>query len=200
VTSYTSDGVDDYVDLRLGEFLELTAAEAPAPGAGSAAALAIALAAALVAKVARCSRDSWSDGAGVAAQALELQSRCPTLAREDTDAWREALATLGGSNGTRGRDAALAAALARAADLPLAIAETGADVSGLALLAAERGDSSLRGEAATAAVLAHAGVRAAAHLIVLNLATQAGDERSERAERAERVAASAAAGALTVEL
>jgi hypothetical protein len=45
-------------------------------------------------------------------------------------------------------------------------------------------------------VLAHGGVRAASHLVVLNLATQAGDERYERAERAERAAAAAAAGAL----
>jgi formiminotetrahydrofolate cyclodeaminase len=192
--------VDDYLDLRLRQFLELSGSEAPAPGAGSAAALAIALAAALVAKVGRCSRDSWPDGPGVAAQALELQSRCPTLAREDTDAWRDALTALGGPDGKSGREAALAQALARAADLPLTIAETGADVAGLALLAAERGDRSLRGEAATAAVLAHAGVRAATHLIVLNLVTQAGDERSERAALAERVAASAAASALTVEL
>jgi formiminotetrahydrofolate cyclodeaminase len=190
---------DDYLDLRLGQFLELSAAELAAPGAGSAAAITIALAATLVAKVARCSRNSWSDGSGVAAQALELRNRCAPLAREDSDAWHEALTALSNSEGAGRRDAKLAAVLGRAADLPLAIAETGADVADLARLAAERGEGSFRGEAVAAAVLAHGGVRAASHLVVLNLATQAGDERYERAERAERAAAAAAAGALVAE-
>jgi formiminotetrahydrofolate cyclodeaminase len=185
---------DDYLDLKLAEFLDRSAAE-PAPGAGSAAAVAIALAASLVMKVARSSHDSWADGAGVAAQALELRSRCPTLAREDADAWQEALAALGSPH-LDGGDVELRRILDRAADLPLAIAETGADVAGLALLAAERGEASLRGEAVAAAVLAHAGVRAAAHLVVINLATRAEDARCARANRAEQAAASAAAGAI----
>lgn len=195
-TTYTCVAVaDDYLDLKLAEFLERSAAE-PAPGAGSAAAVAIALAASLVMKVARFSRESWADGAGVAAQALELRSRCPTLARDDADAWQDALAALGSPHGVDGGDFELRRILDRAADLPLAIAETGADVAGLALLAAERGDASLRGEAVAAAVLAHAGVRATAHLVVINLATRAEDERTARAGRAEQAAASAAAGAI----
>jgi methenyltetrahydrofolate cyclohydrolase len=190
---------DDYLDLRLGQLLELSAAEPPAPGAGSAAAITIALAASLVAKVGRHSRDSWADGAGVAAQAIELQNRCRTLEREDTRAWSQALSALRGPNGTETQSPDLAAALGRAADLPLAIAETGADVAALARLAAERGDGSLRGEAAAAAVLAHAGARAATHLVVLNLATRPGDERCGRAGRAERAAAAEAEAALVTE-
>jgi formiminotetrahydrofolate cyclodeaminase len=195
-TSYTCVAVaDDYLELKLGDFLERSASE-PTPGGGSAAAVAIALAAALVTKVARASRDSWPDAAGVAAQAVELRSRCPTLARDDADAWQNALAALGSAHALGGGDAELQRILDRAADLPLAIAETGADVAGLALLAAERGEPSLRGEAVTAAVLAHAGVRAAAHLVIINLATRAEDDRSARAGRAEQAAATAAAGAL----
>jgi len=186
---------DDYLELKLSEFLERSASE-PTPGAGSAAAVAIALAASLVVKVARVSRDSWNDAAGVAAQAIELGSRCPTLARDDADAWQDALASLASPHGVDGADTELRRVLDRAADLPLAIAETGADVAGLALLTAERGAPSLRGEAVAAAVLAHAGVRIAAHLVVINLVTQAGDERSARAGRAEQAAGSAAAGAL----
>lgn len=174
----------DYLDLKLGEFLDLSASE-PAPGGGSAAAVAIALAASLVVKVARRSADAWPDAPGVAAQAIELQGRCPTLARDDADAWQEALAALGDGRGNH----QLAGVLDRAADLPLAIAETGADVAGLARLAAERGEDSLRGEAVAAAVLAHAGVRAAAHLVTINLATRAEDSRCTRAELAERAAA-----------
>jgi formiminotetrahydrofolate cyclodeaminase len=197
--TYTCFAVaDDYLDLKLVEFLDLSASEL-VPGAGSAAAVAIALAASLVVKVARASREFWSDGAGVAAQALELRGRCPALARDDADAWQQALTALGGSQGVDGGDAELRRILERAADLPLAIAETGADVAGLALLTAERGEASLRGEAVAAAVLAHAGVRAAAYLVVMNLATRSGDGRTERADRAERAAAGAASGALAAE-
>jgi formiminotetrahydrofolate cyclodeaminase len=196
-TSYTWPAVaDDYLDLRLENFLELTASE-PAPGAGSAAAVTIALAASLVTKVARASRGSWAEAGGVAAQACELLQRCPTLAREDAEAWRDALEALGRTPDAA--DGELARRLDRAADLPLAIAETGADVAGLALLAAERGEGSLRGEAVAAAVLAEAGVRAAAHLVVINLKAGADDERCARAGRAERAAASAVSGALGTE-
>ena len=196
-TTYTCAAVpDDYLDLRLGDFLDLSASE-PAPGAGSAAAVTIAIAASLVTKVARASRESWAEAGGVAAQACELQHRCPTLAREDAEAWQLALEALG--SGTASADGELAQRLDRAADLPLAIAETGADVAGLALLAAERGEGSLRGEAVAAAVLADAGVRAAAHLVALNLKAGTDDERCERAGRAERAAASAVSGALGAE-
>ncbi len=180
----------------LEDFLDLSASE-PAPGAGSAAALTIALAASLVTRVARASRDSWAEAGGVAAQARELQHRCPTLAREDADAWQEALEALGaGSDSATGE---LARRLDRAADLPLAIAETGADVAGLALLAAERGEGNLHGEAVAAAILAEAGVCAAAHLVVINLKAGTDDDRRARAGRAERAAASAVAGALGAE-
>ena len=183
----------NYLDLSLGELLELSASE-PAPGGGSAAAVAIALAASLVAKVARRSGDTWPESAGVAAQAIELQERCPTLARDDADAWQEALIALGDGRG----DHQLAGVLDRAADLPLAIAETGADVAGLARLAAERGEGHLRGEAVAAAVLAHAGVRAAAHLVTINLATRADDDRCTRAGLAEQAAADHARKAVGV--
>jgi methenyltetrahydrofolate cyclohydrolase len=196
-TTYTWPAVaDDYLDLRLGDFLDLSASQ-PAPGAGSAAAVTIALAASLVTKVARASRESWAEAGGVAAQACELQQRCPTLAREDADAWQLALEALG--RGAGAEEGELAVRLDRAADLPLAIAETGADVAGLALLAAERGEGRLRGEAVAAAVLAEAGVRAAAHLVVINLKAGADDERCARAARAERAAASAVSGALEAE-
>lgn len=183
----------DYLDLKLGEFLDLSAS-GPAPGGGSAAAVAIALAASLVVKVARGSGGIWAEAPGVAAQAIELQARCPVLAREDDDAWQEALLALGGGRG----DAELVGALNRAADLPLAIAATGADVAGLAKLAAERCEGELRGEAVAAAVLAHAGVRAAAHLVVMNLASRDGDDRCTRAELAEQAAAASVRDALEV--
>src|SRR5262245_54559855 len=59
-------GVDgDYRVLPFGELMDWTAAATPAPGGGSIAALTIGLSASLVAMVARSSRDSWPDAAGV---------------------------------------------------------------------------------------------------------------------------------------
>lgn len=190
---------DAYFDLTLGRFLELTAAGSEAPGGGSVAAIAVALAAALVVKVARCSGDSWPDAAGISAQAIELQDRCFSLAEEDADAWEEALAALRVAGAAGGGDAELQGKLARAADLPLAIAETGADVAVLAAWAAKLGEGGFRGEATTAAVLAQAGTRAAVDLVRINLATRDGDARSERASLAERRAADAATDALRAE-
>jgi len=179
----------------LRELFDPSGSEMPGPGAGSAAAVVIALAAGLVVKVARLS-GGWPEAAGVSAQAVELRDRCPELARQDAEAWQQSLAALGDSVGGGGGDLELARLLGRAADLPLAIAETGAAVADLALLAVQRGEATLRGEAAAGAVLAHAGVRVAAHLVVLNLSTLPGDERFERAGRVERHAADAAAQAI----
>lgn len=188
--------VADLLELRLTELLELAASDDECLGGGATAAVVIAMAASLVTRVGRSSSEAWQDGAGVAAQAVELQRRCPELARDDAAAWERARSALAGTNGGPGGDARLAAALGRAAEVPLAIAEIGADVARLASLAAQRGDAEVRGEAVAAAVLAHAGVRAAAHLVSLNLAVHPADERCDRAERAERDAASAVAAAL----
>ena len=79
-----------------------------------------------------------------------------------------------------GVDGTLSDALFTSADLPLAIAETGADVTALAGLAARLGDGALRADAVSAARLAHAGTQVALHLVTVNLGTREGDERSRR--------------------
>ena len=66
---------EDYLDLRIDDFLDRLTEGGRAPGGGSAAALAVAFAAGLVAMVARCSRESWDDAAGVAAQSLAIKER-----------------------------------------------------------------------------------------------------------------------------
>ncbi|MBA2642500.1 MAG: cyclodeaminase/cyclohydrolase family protein, partial [Actinobacteria bacterium] len=79
------------MELRLDDFLARIAAGEQAPGGGSAAALTVALAAGLVAMVARCSRDSWTDASGVAAQALAIAERAAPLARADAEVWQQAV-------------------------------------------------------------------------------------------------------------
>ncbi len=186
----------DYLELRLGDFLERLADGTPAPGGGSAAAVTATFAASLVAMVARSSRESWPDAGAVAAQARKLQKRLAPLAQEDADAWLEALEALRGEGDGGRRDEDLEAKLARAAEIPLEIAETAADVAALAALAAELGDGTYRGDAAAAALLADAGARAAANLVAVNLGTKAGDERLRRARLSEEATAAAVSRAL----
>ena len=188
---------DEYLDLRLGDFLERLGTGKPAPGSGSASALTVAFAAGLVVMVARRSKDSWEESAGVAAQALSLQARAAPLALADAQVWAQALEALESA----GDDAAapngeLEQKLDLSAAVPLQIAETAADTAVLAALAAELGEGACRPDAAAAAVLAAAGARAAAHLVAVNLAVQEGDERLVRARASEETAAGAAARAL----
>ena len=186
---------EDYLDLRIDDFLDRLAEGGRAPGGGSAAALTVAFAAGLVAMVARCSRGSWDDATGVAAQSLAIKERAAQLARTDADAWQQASAALGeaGADGDpEGRDRELEQKLGRAAAVPLEIAELGADAAALAALVGEYCEGAYRADAAAAAALASGGASAAAHLVQVNLTVQEGDERLKRARASEQAAAESA--------
>jgi len=172
--------------------------EAPAPSAcgGTAAAVAAAMAAALVTMVARGST-GWADGAGVASQARALRSRLAALGDDDAAAFEHVLVTMRDRSGTpEQRDFALGAALLRAAEVPLRIAEAAADVAELAAAAAAEGSPQLRPDATAAAALADAATRAAAHLVEINLAIVPGGRHSERAALLVTAAAEARERAL----
>jgi formiminotetrahydrofolate cyclodeaminase len=184
---------ESYLELRLDEFLARIAAGEQAPGGGSGAAYTVAVAAGLVAMVARCSRESWGDARGVAAQALSIQDRVAPLASVDARAWDEANEALRtAAAGEAGEDGDLERKLEQAAAVPLEIAQLGADVAQLAVLAADRCDGEFRADAAAAAALAAGGARAAAHLVRINLAVREGDPRLARARESEQAAAAAA--------
>jgi formiminotetrahydrofolate cyclodeaminase len=188
---------DEYLDLRLGDFLERLGTGNPAPGSGSASALTVAFAAGLVAMVARRSGESWEDAGGVAAQALALQARAAPLALVDAQAWDDALEALKLVTDDRARaNGELERKLELSAVVPLQIAETAADTAALAALAAEFGYGTYRADAAAASVLAAAGARAAAHLVSVNLTVQEGDEFLQRARVSEESAAASASRAL----
>jgi methenyltetrahydrofolate cyclohydrolase len=186
---------EDYLDLRIDDFLDRLATGGQAPGGGSAAALSVAFAAGLVAMVARCSHDSWEDATGVAAQGLAIKERAAQLARSDAQAWQEASVALrdaGDNAAGMSRDRDLEQKLGRAAAVPLEIAELGADAAALAALVGEFCDGAYRADAAAAAALAAGGASAAAHLVQVNLAVQEGDERLKRARASELAAAESA--------
>jgi formiminotetrahydrofolate cyclodeaminase len=144
------------------------------------------MAAGLVRLVARVS-GHWSEAPGVAAQASALGDRALSLADDDHRVYARAMAQLAAP----GRDATLGAALRRAAEVPLQIAETAADVAILAALAAQEGSETVRADAWAAAALAEAASVSAAQLVHVNLATRRDDDLCARADDASRAASSA---------
>ena len=126
-----------------------------------------------------------------AAYAETLSQEAASLAQADADAYGEYLAARRRPEDDPGRDAAIAAAESRAAEVPLRIAEIGVLVSRVAEDLAERGNPNLAGDAYTSAVLSQAGTRTAANLVLVNLA----DESDGRVRRARELAGASSAAA-----
>ena len=189
-----SDALTDVsvAGIPVSQLQDVLAESGPGPAGGSAAALAATMAAGLVRLVARVS-DDWADAPGVAAQASALGDRALALADADHRVYARAMAQLASPE----RDTALGAALRRAAEVPLQIAETAADVAILASLAAEEGSETVRADAWAAAALAEAATVSAAKLVHVNLATRREDPLRARADDASRAAASAREVALS---
>ncbi|MBW3593929.1 MAG: cyclodeaminase/cyclohydrolase family protein, partial [Actinobacteria bacterium] len=128
----------------------------------------------------------------LAAHADELRAEVAALAQADAEAYGAYVEARRLPDDQPGREQALAEAEDRAARVPLRIAEIGAEVARLAVDLAERGNPNLAGDAYTAGVLAEAGTRAAANLVVVNLG---GDDSDERVRRARALAAASSASA-----
>jgi methenyltetrahydrofolate cyclohydrolase len=189
---------ENILDSSLGDVLGHIASEVPSPAGGSAAAIAVALGAGLTAMCARNSREGWPEARGATAQAETLRSRIEPLAQADAEAYENALAAfrLPELLEPEVRNATLGVALERAAAIPLAIAEVGADVADLAADLAESGNPDVRGDAVAGALLAEAGARAAAHLVRINLGAAPDDVRVTRASMIAEAAARSAQRAL----
>jgi formiminotetrahydrofolate cyclodeaminase len=76
----------------------------------------------------------------------------------------------------RTRDETMGDALARAADVPIAIGDTATAVAALAAEVAEHGEPRHCADCAVAAALAVAGARGAAVLVEINLGTTGGED------------------------
>jgi methenyltetrahydrofolate cyclohydrolase len=169
----------DYLDLPLGEFLDRVASDSPAPGGGSVAAIAVALAAGLAGMAARLSTGHLADAPELADQADVSRRRVAPLARADAESYGRVLDAY---RNPEDRTARVREALSGAADVPLAVAETGSEVAAIASRLAEEGNPNLRGDALAAVLLADAGVRAAATLVGINLSSaNVDDDRLGRA-------------------
>jgi formiminotetrahydrofolate cyclodeaminase len=189
---------ENILSASLGDVLAHIASEVPSPAGGSAAAIAVALGAGLTAMCARNSREGWPEARGATAQAEALRSRIEPLAQADAEVYENALAAfrLPELLEPEVRNATLGVALERAAAIPLAIAEVGADVAELAADLAQNGNPDVRGDAVAGAMLAEAGTRAAAHLVRINLGAAPDDLRVTRATAVADAAARAARRAL----
>jgi formiminotetrahydrofolate cyclodeaminase len=186
-----------YTDRPFEELLDTIAAETPAPGGGSVAAFVTEMAASLAAMAARFAHD-WDGAAGAVAQAGTLRHRAAPLAVEDAVAYENVLTAMRMPKDLEPevRNTLIGETLSRAADAPLRIAETAADVAELSAEIAECGNPNLRGDAAAASILATSAARVAANLVEINLATMEGDDRVERARAVVRSAERASGRAL----
>jgi methenyltetrahydrofolate cyclohydrolase len=156
----------EYLDLPLRTFLDLVASGNSAPGGGSVAAVAVALAAGLSGMAARLSASQLADE--LAARADAARRRVAPLARIDAESYGRVLDAYRESETRRER---VSDALSGAADVPLAIAEVGNEVAGIAARLVEEGNPNLEGDAIAAVLLAEAGVRAATVLVEINLSS-----------------------------
>lgn len=190
-----------YLDHPLRRFVELIAAREPAPGGGSVTAVTASFAAALVAMAARysaqhvqSSEQLAADAERLAADAERLARRAADLADADAHAYERVLAT---SRAARGlapdrRREQLGPALAAAASVPLEMAEIGAETARLASRLVVEGSPHVRGDAASAVILAEAAVRSAAQLVRINVASGGCDQDLvRRAQQHAEVAAEA---------
>jgi methenyltetrahydrofolate cyclohydrolase len=174
----------EYLDLPLNEFLELVASSGPAPGGGSVAAVVVALAAGLAGMAARLSADHLADASVLADRADASRRRVAPLARADAEAYGRVLDAyrLPRKPDSVTRMEHLREALSGAADVPLAVAEAGNEVAGIAVRLVKEGNPNLEGDAMTAVLLANAGVRAATALAGINLSSASvEDDRLGRA-------------------
>src|ERR687898_1863679 len=163
--------------------LSSLAARTPAPGGGTGAAWGCALGAALAAMAARFAAREED-----AARAEALRARALALGEADQESWRPVLEAQRRPADDPDREAAVAAALGRAAETPLAIAETAAEIAVLARALAEQGRRALRGDALAGADLAAGACRAAARLVEIDLAGAPDDPRLARARAAAAAA------------
>jgi methenyltetrahydrofolate cyclohydrolase len=181
----------DYLELPVGRFLDLLASGESAPGGGSAIAVSVALAASLSSMAARLSTKHLADATGLVERAAGLRERVAPLARADAVAYGRVLVAQRAREAPY-RDGDVRAALSEAADVPLAVAEAGAEVASIAARLASDGNPNLEGDALCAVLLADAGVRAAVRLVEINLSGEPGEDgRLERARELVETAASA---------
>ena len=155
------------------------------------AAIAVALAAGLSGMAARLSAGQLADADRLADRADAARRRVAPLARNDAESYGRVLDAYREPDSETRRER-VSDALSGATDVPLAVAEIGNEVAGIAARLVEEGNPNLEGDAIAAVLLAEAGVRAATVLVEINLSSaNVDDDRLGRAnELVDETAAS----------
>jgi formiminotetrahydrofolate cyclodeaminase len=173
-------------DTTVTELLDELAARTPAPAGGTAAGIAGATAAALTEMAAafalQRSGGEHESLASLKRRAGELRAQLLALADADVSSYEPVLTALSIEREDARRADALQAALAAAAEVPLQIAVSSAEVAEFAaVLATAQGNELLAGDAYAALAIAVAATDAAAQLVELNLEHAPHDPRLQRA-------------------
>jgi glutamate formiminotransferase/formiminotetrahydrofolate cyclodeaminase len=164
----------------LGGFVASVAGSAPVPGGGSVSALAGQLAAALAQMVAGLTvgRKKYveveEEMTELGREAAALAGRLGVLVQEDADAYAlvsSAYRLPGDGDAAVSREAAIQAALVKAAEVPLETARACRDVARLAATCAAKGNTNTVSDAGVAALLAEAACRGAAYNVRINVAS-----------------------------
>lgn len=168
-----------FEDMKISEFLDLLASDAPAPGGGTVAALGGALGAALVSMVASLTigkekyKDSWAEMEAVRGQSEDLRAGFTKLMNEDTEAFNAFMGALKMPKDTDEQKAARKAAMDEASktatDVPLRTLEKCAELAGVAAKAVKYGNVNAVSDGGSAALLAEAAGKAAAYNVRINL-------------------------------
>ncbi|HVZ49723.1 MAG TPA: glutamate formimidoyltransferase [Gemmatimonadaceae bacterium] len=164
----------------LAGFVDEVASSAPVPGGGSVSAHVGALGGALAEMVAGLTvgRKKYAavdeEMRSLAVRAATLRERLATLVQADADAYGLVSAAYKLPKATPeeqvARNAAIQAALMKAAEVPLETARACADVAGLAAACGEKGNTNAASDAGVAALLAEAACRGAAYNVRINVA------------------------------
>jgi formiminotetrahydrofolate cyclodeaminase len=141
---------------------------------------------------ARLSAGQLADADGLAERAVAARRRAAPLARIDAESYGRVLDAYREPDPETRRER-VSDALSGATDVPLAVAEVGNEVAGIAARLVEEGNTNLVGDAITAVLLAEAGVRAAVTLAEINLSSaNLDDDRLGRANELVEETASTA--------
>ncbi|MFI5231748.1 MAG: glutamate formimidoyltransferase [Gemmatimonadales bacterium] len=192
-------------------FVASVASSAPVPGGGSVVAHVGSLAAALAEMVAGLTigRKKYvavdAEMKALAAHATTLGARLSALVKEDADSYALVSSAYklpkDTPEQTTARDAAIQAALVKAAEVPLETARACVAVAKLAATCAQKGNSNAVSDAGVAALLAEASCKGAAYNVRINVSSmkdpQAGKALATEAAKLVHECASAAIDAIS---
>ncbi len=177
---------------KLRDYAEAVASPAPAPGGGSVAAVCAALSAALARMVARIAldkeeyRSSWKDLTRLCKRSEALQRHLLELAEDDSKAYAAVVGAFAMRKDTPAqrskRREKIQSALKKATEVPLETMEKCLEVLELSKLAMERGSREAFTDAGSAALIAHASLKAAALNVKVNIKSIDDSSFARRAE------------------